>query len=112
MNERPRRPILHLKLGTPTPSLEPKPKPAPLPVPAATPFRAPARPAFARRKPVAPTPPGWKCRPCGAAFDPPPSLADDDHVRCPSCNARLGLARDFRSDPPAVDRLRARPAKR
>lgn len=110
MNERPRRPILHLKLGTPTPSLEPKPKPAPLPVPAAPrPF---ARPAFARKKAPTPPPPQWKCRPCGAAFDPPSSLADDEHVRCPACNARLGLARDFRSDPPAVERLRARPAKR
>jgi hypothetical protein len=109
MNERPRRPILHLKLGTPTPSLEPKPAPTPLPI-VPRPF---ARPAFARKKPIAPPPaPAWKCRPCGAAFDPPRNLMDDEHVRCPSCNARLGLARDFRSDPPAVDRLRARPAKR
>jgi hypothetical protein len=110
MIERPRRPILHLKLGTPTPSLEPKPAPTPLPTPGFA--RPPARPAFARKKPPPPPPPQWKCRPCGAAFDPPASLTDDDYVRCPSCNARLGLARDFRSDPPVVERLRARPAKR
>ncbi len=108
MTERPKRPILHLKLGAPTPVIKPPERPsAPLPVPAAP--RAPMRKPFAR-KPVAQKPASWKCRPCGAAFDPPASLADDEHVRCPSCNARLGLAGDFRSDPPAVDRLRARPA--
>lgn len=50
----------------------------------------------------------WKCKPCGTRFDPPTDLADEDSVRCPSCNARLGLASDFRSDPPNVAKLRAR----
>jgi hypothetical protein len=50
----------------------------------------------------------WKCKPCGARFDPPAELADEDSVRCPSCNARLGLASDFRADPPNVAKLRAR----
>ena len=50
----------------------------------------------------------WKCKPCGTRFDPPTELADEDHVRCPSCNARLGLASDFRADPPNVAKLRAR----
>jgi hypothetical protein len=33
-------------------------------------------------------------------------------VRCPSCNARLGLASDFRADPPNVEKLRARHLKK
>jgi hypothetical protein len=68
-----------------------------------TPSAAPPPP------PPAPAPVGdWKCKPCGTRFDPPAELADEDHVRCPSCNARLGLASDFRSDPPNVAKLRAR----
>ena len=63
-------------------------------------------------QPVAPPPPpavgDWKCKPCGSRFDPPAELADEESVRCPSCNARLGLASDFRSDPPNVTKLRAR----
>ena len=63
--------------------------------------------------PPAPAPVGdWKCKPCGTRFDPPPELADEDHVRCPSCNARLGLASDFRADPPNVAKLRARHLKK
>ncbi|AZS19637.1 MULTISPECIES: hypothetical protein [unclassified Caulobacter] len=59
--------------------------------------------------PPAPAPVGdWKCKPCGTRFDPPTDLADEDSVRCPSCNARLGLASDFRADPPNVAKLRAR----
>jgi DNA-directed RNA polymerase subunit RPC12/RpoP len=67
-----------------------------------TPQAAPAPP---------PTPPAtgdWKCKPCGTRFDPPTDLPDEESVRCPSCNARLGLASDFRADPPNVDKLRAR----
>jgi hypothetical protein len=45
-------------------------------------------------------------------FDPAPELADEDSVRCPSCNARLGLASDFRADPPNVEKLRARHLKK
>lgn len=50
----------------------------------------------------------WKCKPCGTRFDPSADLPDDESVRCPSCNARLGLAADFRADPPNVVKLRAR----
>lgn len=61
----------------------------------------------------APAPVGdWKCKPCGTRFDPPAELADEDYVRCPSCNARLGLASDFRADPPNVAKLRARYLKK
>ena len=66
-----------------------------------------------------PTPPAappatgdFKCKPCGTRFDPPAELADEDSVRCPSCNARLGLAADFRATPPNVDKLRARYLKK
>jgi len=90
MNERARRPILHLKLGS---------SPPPAPVDSA-PAEAPAAPA-----PVIYT---WKCKPCGTAFTPPPEGPDDDAVRCPACNARLGRAGDFRLDPPPLDKLRAR----
>ena len=94
-NERARRPILHLKLGA-SPSAEPiadAPQPAPPTVQAA---------------------PGtytWKCRPCGTPFVPPREGPDDEAVRCPSCNARLGRAGDFRLDPPPLERLRARAVK-
>jgi DNA-directed RNA polymerase subunit RPC12/RpoP len=50
------------------------------------PYAAPPPP------PPAPAATGdWKCKPCGSRFDPPAELADEDSVRCPSCNARLGL---------------------
>lgn len=52
----------------------------------------------------------WKCKPCGKGLDVAAELADDEAVRCPSCNARLGLARDFRSDPPNLEKIRARAA--
>jgi len=82
MNDRPRRPVLSLKPGTPRPSSLP-------PLPEVR----------------------WKCRPCGTAFTVPVEAADTEAVRCPSCNAKLGLASDFRAEPPAIDRLRARAAK-
>jgi DNA-directed RNA polymerase subunit RPC12/RpoP len=88
MTEKPRRPILHLKFAPADP-------PAPPPAPAA---RAP-EPAKALT---------WKCKPCGKAFQTPAELADDESVRCAACNARLGLAADFRADPPNLDRVRAR----
>jgi DNA-directed RNA polymerase subunit RPC12/RpoP len=81
MTEQPRRPILRLKGAADRPS------------------------------PLSPPQPlvRWKCRPCGAAFDPPTDIGLDEAVRCPKCNARLGKAADFRCEPPAFDRLRARP---
>ena len=87
MTERARRPLLTLKLGT-------------SPDKAAETAAAPAVPAYT-----------WKCRPCGAALTPPAEGPDDDAVRCPACNARLGRAGDFRLDPPLLDKLRARAAK-
>ena len=70
---------------------------------------APKRSSF---KPPPPPASTWKCRPCGTGFTPPVASADEDAVRCPSCNAKLGLAGDFRQDPPNLDRLRARPVNR
>jgi len=64
--------------------------------------------------PPAPPPPvqhDWKCKPCGTGLSVAPDIADEAEVRCPSCNARLGTAGDFRADPPPA-KLRARPAKR
>lgn len=79
----PRRKILSLKSGVAAPGGPP-------------PLERIARPA----RPPAPEPPpapapavgDWKCKPCGTRFDPATDLADEDSVRCPSCNARLGLA--------------------
>jgi DNA-directed RNA polymerase subunit RPC12/RpoP len=104
MSDAPRRPILKLKYAPPA-KLAAEPKPAPrLGSPRfVKPARAPA-PALPQH--------AWKCRPCGTGFTPAPDLEDDDSVRCPACNARLGRAADFRSDPPNLDKLRARPAKR
>lgn len=82
MTEKPKRPTLSLKFP-------PKLPPAPV---AVTPDKA--------RE--------WKCKPCGAAFQVPVELGDEGAVRCPSCNAKLGLARDFRETPPNTPRLRAR----
>lgn len=72
-----------------------------------------------KRTPAAKAPPppppapsfGWKCKPCGKGFDPPAEGPDDEVVRCPNCNARVGVAGDFRADPPPA-RLRARPVKK
>ena len=51
---------------------------------------------------------GWRCKPCGAPVEIAATLADEDEVRCPACNALLGRARQFRSDPPQLQRVRAR----
>ena len=96
MTERPRRPILHLKLNPD--------RPPPVPAVPAAPVRKPevAPPSVA---PAAG--PAWKCKPCGTTI----ALADmplEGPVRCPGCNARLGVAEDFRADPPRTERLRAR----
>ena len=86
MTEKPKRPILHLKF------------------PPATPIAAPGAPAAASPAPAQ----IWKCKPCGKPFQVLSELADEDSVRCPACNARLGLAADFRADPPQLERVRAR----
>jgi hypothetical protein len=99
MTERPRRPILHLKLNPD----RPPPVPA-VPAP-------PARPAAAKPQQTAIQGEVWKCKPCGTAI----TIADmpiEGDVRCPGCNARLGKAEDFRADPPRTERLRARLYKR
>lgn len=105
MSDTPRRPILKLKNAPPPKA--PEPAPTPLGSPR---FVKPGRP-----RPAPPPPPpqhDWKCKPCGTGFTPSPDLPDEESVRCPSCNARLGKAVDFRSDPPNLEKLRARQAKR
>jgi DNA-directed RNA polymerase subunit RPC12/RpoP len=86
MNERARRPILHLKSGAAPPVLAAASVPPPVTY-------------------------VWKCKPCGTTVAPPAEGPDDEAVRCPACNARLGKAGDFRADPPPLDRLRARAVK-
>jgi hypothetical protein len=86
MTEKPKRPILHLKF------------------PPSTPIAVPGAPAAAPPLPAQ----IWKCKPCGKPFQVLSELADDDSVRCPACNARLGLAADFRSEPPNLEKVRAR----
>jgi DNA-directed RNA polymerase subunit RPC12/RpoP len=44
----------------------------------------------------------WKCKPCGTPFEVSGELGDDQAVRCPSCNARLGRADQFRAGDAAV----------
>jgi rubrerythrin len=58
--------------------------------------------------PAAKTPRAWRCKPCGAPVEIAATLADDGEVRCPACNALLGTAHQFRSDPPQLQRIRAR----
>jgi DNA-directed RNA polymerase subunit RPC12/RpoP len=133
-DDKPRRPILHLKFPAAPPAesdaqeAAPKAPPNVRTTPVAPGSRSttrivrefkPASPSRPPRQPrfEAPAPPpkakfvGWKCKPCGKGFEVSPELADEDAVRCPSCNARLGLARDFRSDPPNIDKVRARLVK-
>ena len=89
MSEPGRRPILRLK------------NPPPLPVP-------PPPPASAARPGQPATEPGWKCKPCGARLVLPETWADGDELRCPNCNAKIGMVKDIMSDPPETSRLRAR----
>ncbi|MEH0198932.1 hypothetical protein V7S57_24160 [Caulobacter sp. CCNWLY153] len=102
-SEPPRRKILSLKSGVAAPGGPPPLERLQKAVKVVTPEPAPPPP---------PAVGDWKCKPCGTRFDPPVELADSDHVRCPSCNARLGLASDFRADPPRVEKLRARYLKK
>ncbi|MBX3480285.1 MAG: hypothetical protein KF842_07785 [Caulobacter sp.] len=90
MTEEPRaRPILRLKIP-----------PAPRPVAPQPPAREPA---------VAPAPKViWRCKPCGAEVVLPDTAEEGDIVRCRNCNANLGKAVHFLSDPPETSRLRAR----
>ena len=87
MTEKPKRPILHLKF------------------PPSTPITVPGAPVVSTPPPKAMT---WKCKPCGKPFQVLSEQADDEWVRCPACNARLGLASGFRSEPPNLEKVRAR----
>lgn len=91
MTEKPRRPILHLKFPPSTPIVVPGTEPT-------APIAAPPPPRAMT----------WKCKPCGKPFQVLSELADTDSVRCPACNARLGLAADFRAEPPELEKVRAR----
>jgi len=72
----------------------------------------PTRPILHLKGAPAPAPKAvsaeWRCKPCGAAVEIDPSLDDMDLVRCPGCGASLGRAGQFRSDPPQLQRVRAR----
>jgi len=109
MSEPPRRPILKLK--SPPPVIPRAEAPA-LPSKGETRTFTPRRGAAPPPPPPAPPPPpsAWKCRPCGMGFDVAESMADEDWVRCPKCNARVGRAGDFRAG--NLEKLRARPGKR
>jgi hypothetical protein len=56
------------------------------------------------------SPSRWKCKPCGALVEIAASMADEEAVRCPSCNARLGRVGQFRAEGPEQQKVRARPA--
>jgi len=56
--------------------------------------------------PVAKPSPTWKCKPCGTSFQ--LTGEEEEWVRCPQCNARLGRTSDFKADPPVVEKLRVR----
>jgi DNA-directed RNA polymerase subunit RPC12/RpoP len=59
---------------------------------------------------AAAAPQAWVCKPCGMRFEPALDVADDEDVRCPSCNAKLGKAKAFKQPDPETARVRARPA--
>lgn len=74
----------------------------------------PRRPILSLKNPPAPKAPPpresrWKCKPCGATVIVKGTEAADEDIRCPACNARLGLASSFLSDPPLIEKIRARP---
>ena len=105
----PKRRTLSLKPGVQvTRPLGPQPL---IPLRAGKPGRPPRAPRpFSPPQPVERPTHGWKCKPGGAFFDPPAEGPDDEVVRCPDCNARIGVAGDFRQTPPPA-RLRARPMR-
>jgi hypothetical protein len=121
------RAILKLKLSGTTPEAPEKPEAGAAPVvktrvplfgdrkvvreftpPPQAESKRPPRRVFA--PPPEPPPPAhtWRCKPCGKAFDLDDMLADSDDVRCPNCNARLGLASAFRYEDPETAKIRAR----
>lgn len=74
MTDAPRRPILKLKISPPAPKAA---------------------------EPVAVAPPAgdrWKCKPCGGVVVITGEEPADLEIRCPACNARLGLAGEFHND--------------
>jgi len=102
MTDKPRRPTLSLKNPPP-------PKPVVEPVVAPKPAAFSPRPSRAPKREVpAPVVYGWRCKPCGTGFNVPTDLAEDESVRCPACNARLGLLKDFSGDEPNLAKVRAR----
>lgn len=50
----------------------------------------------------------WKCKPCGGVVTLTGDESSDAEIRCPACNARLGLAGDFRRED-GGGKVRARP---
>ena len=61
-------------------------------------------------KPVVAAPSRWKCKPCGTLISLTGEEPEDDVVRCPSCNAKLGSIGDFRAAEGDPTRVRARKA--
>jgi len=49
----------------------------------------------------------WKCKPCGGIVVLTGKEGPEEVIRCPACNARLGKAGQFLSDPPD-EKVRAR----
>jgi len=49
----------------------------------------------------------WVCKPCGARLTLDPDGADDDVVRCPTCQAKLGKLAAFKR-PDEAGQVRAR----
>ncbi len=101
MTDKPRRPTLSLKNPPP-------PKPVVEPVVAPKPAAYSPRPRPPKREVPPPVTYGWRCKPCGTGLNVPADLTDEDSVRCPACNARLGLVKDFNGDEPNLAKVRAR----
>lgn len=65
---------------------------------------APSRPILRLKTPVSlpPQPSRWRCKPCGAVAEISGEAAEDEIVRCPHCNAKLGRVAQFRRNEGAV----------
>lgn len=77
----------------------------------------PRRPTLRLKNPPTPAPAveaaiRWKCKPCGTPFELSPNRDGADVIRCPTCNARLGRADQFRGRSEPVQGVRARRAER